>query len=90
MKPRHAAALALVGWYLLGTPLPHLLPMEYWTRFGRYDTAKECQQAQIALIRESQRAGFKPPPGPFSADDLREALGASECIATDDPRLKGN
>jgi hypothetical protein len=24
MKPRYAAALALVGWYLMMPPLPHL------------------------------------------------------------------
>ena len=56
MKPRHAAALALVGWYLMLPPpaLNHLgdqrflpdaeagAPLWRWTIVGSYDTAAAC------------------------------------------------
>ena len=65
MKTRHAAALALVGWYLL-TPIPQIdpatqlptgyadksVPFRYWTNWGSFDSAKECEaeiQRQIHL-----------------------------------------
>ncbi len=55
MKPRHAAALALVGWYLM-TPPPEInlathlptgrpdlsAPFRFWQDDGSFDSAKEC------------------------------------------------
>ena len=48
MKPRHAAALALVGWYLM---VPQLLPngsvdfkapLSQWYQIGGFDSAAAC------------------------------------------------
>ena len=44
MKPRHAAALALVGWYLMMPLKDHPeAPIKYWSQIGSYDSAKECE-----------------------------------------------
>ncbi len=72
MKLQHAAALALVGWYLIRPPLPHLnahdshtdtaAPLSRWTVVRTFPTKKEC---------ETQRGG-----NPWE-----------QCVASDDPRL---
>jgi hypothetical protein len=56
MKFRHAAALALVGWYLMIAPiLPRVVyayqaihadtaaPLSRWTILGTFPTQKECE-----------------------------------------------
>jgi hypothetical protein len=58
MKPRHAVALALVGWYLMVPPVadrafelsqPRLIegsaPLSDWDIRRAYDTADECEKA---------------------------------------------
>jgi hypothetical protein len=72
MKPRHAAALALVVWYLMQPPLPHLnthavhkdtaAALRGWKMVRSFPTQKEC---------EAHRAN------PWERS-----------IASDDPRLK--
>jgi hypothetical protein len=74
MKFRHAAALALVVWYLMQPPLPCLNahpttpriaagPFSGWTIAGTFPTQKKC---------EAHRSN------PWD-----------RCVASDDPRLKG-
>lgn len=85
MKPRPAAALVLVGWYLIQPPTHRTakgiafdddLPLTLWRHVASYDTAKDCQ-AQIEHMESS-------PP------KMAEEMGANfvRCIASDDPRLK--
>jgi hypothetical protein len=73
MKPRHAAALALVVWYLMQPPLPHLSahpttprigagPFSGWTIVKAFPTEKEC--------------------------DAHRPNAWNQCVASDDPRLK--
>jgi len=72
VKLPSAAALALVGWYLMRPPLPHLkahatrtdtaAPLSRWTIIGTFATQKECEAHQA---------------NPWD-----------QCVATDDPRLK--
>jgi hypothetical protein len=72
MHLRHVAALALVSWYLMTPPLPHLKPptvhkdtaaaLRGWKRVRSFPTQKEC---------EAYRAN------PWE-----------RCVASDDPRLK--
>jgi hypothetical protein len=59
LKPRHAAALALVGWYLVA-PGAHSMTHDYmggvlfsrWYRLGVLETAAQCDQAlQIVKAR---------------------------------------
>jgi len=87
MKIGHAAALALVGWNLLLPPLndgkPDLsAPLSTWEQWHAFDTADLCEQNRA-----------------FKADQMRkydnaktkwsEMFGVySQCISTDDPRLK--
>jgi hypothetical protein len=52
MKPRHAAALVLVGWYLMMPPLsrdqpPGVdAPLSRWTQVGSLDTLEDCDLAR--------------------------------------------
>lgn len=79
---RHAAALALVGWYLMVPPSHHLLaPIADWAHFDSYDSATECRDAQMDLMIKSKDPDSK-------MHRMMEAIAASECIASDDPRLK--
>jgi hypothetical protein len=83
VKPRHAATLTLVGWYLLIPLEGHYdAPFTYWSHYDSYDTAKECSQAQIELIRKIENSPSHAQKPPFNM------VKASECIETDDPRLK--
>ena len=71
----HVAALALVVWYLMRPPLPHLnaqaigvapaAPLSRWTVVGTFPTQKECDAHQGASPR-------------------------ARCVSDDDRRLKGN
>jgi len=97
MKPRHAAAVALVGWYLICPPLRFehpenpsdtgkvLLdaPISEWVVQGSFDSAADCEQAKSEFRAQSAH-WLLPKPSLVSA----ERLGKAFCIATDDPRLK--
>jgi len=121
MNLRHAAALALVGWYLV-TPhaLPNSrepnlsLPLSQWVRRGPLPSKSDCEDRRSAALRQNddpaQREEMKkqlpsvraeiqrewpnqkmPPDSYFDKDywdDLRRILKLSQCIASDDPRLK--
>ena len=91
MNLRHAAALALVGWYLmapsvtypgdsvtrLGDPSD---PISTWTIEHSFDSARECEQAK-QTIEQSLKTKTA-----MSAHEL--ASLDAQCVATDDPRLK--
>jgi hypothetical protein len=89
MNFRHAAALALVGWYLL-VPLPRHpeAPLSLWTQIGSYDTAKECTDAQTQAIIRATTSDFHF--REVTVEQTRNAFLESQCIETDDPRLKSN
>jgi hypothetical protein len=85
MNLRHAAALALVGWYLLGPPLLrgrdgklHVVenvPLPHWEIMEFADTEQRCQF-------------FRTTPGVRLGPVHSAQLAASICIASDDPLLK--
>jgi hypothetical protein len=88
MSPRHAAALILVGWYLMVPPMDNqgrtyaTLPIKYWRLIRAFDSAKECEEfveqfAEKARIR-GEWYGV-----------LKERTLSSRCVSTDDPRLNG-
>jgi hypothetical protein len=70
MKPRHAAALALVGWYLLLPPLvnaPYKVdteaPLTSWKVYQTFDTREECDKSLLtakAKYRIQQRPRSAP------------------------------
>ncbi len=84
MKFPHAAALAVVGWYLMtpprgsdGQPDPQA-PLPRLYQYGSYDSARECYDGWVAALRISKGAPE------WHVQELAEA----KCVATDDPRLK--
>ena len=96
MKPRHATALAFVGWYLMAPPafpgrsdmplnenmpadqqFDEHAPLSRWSPLGTTQTAAECRAARGRLRHDPQ--------------PLIRLIGlVSDCIASDDPRLKKN
>ncbi len=99
MKLRHAAALALVGWYLMLPPLLSRRPMIFETRAplsrwyfaSVFGTARQCEEGR----REYNRGWLD---GATRGDHLpsAEILGLKEwqaqekCVSADDPRLEGH
>jgi hypothetical protein len=63
MKLRHAAALALAGWYLLVPPVLRApdgharanpaAPLSKWKFFGVYPTEEECRRDEVLLHRQA-------------------------------------
>ena len=91
MNLRHAAALALVGWYLMTPPLSWSSdrkvigsdlsrPLSQWLPGLVFDTEAECNKEIDAMNRRA--ASY--------AREHRTLLDIAHarCVATDDPRLK--
>jgi hypothetical protein len=62
MNLRHAAALALVGWYLLVPPIltDQLLvnidaPISKWEHYQSFDSAQECESTNLYIHREARK-----------------------------------
>jgi hypothetical protein len=100
MKPRHAAALALVGWYTMAPPIGdgNLVelnsPLSTWERLGTFDTERKCQEMLTtmkthplpdSLVRDTQRQSHDTT---LSPEQYNVRLHASLCVAANDPRLK--
>ncbi len=60
MKPRHAAALALAGWYLIAPPLDSggnvlgKTPLPQWQIIASYDSAYACQESKSNEMQTSR------------------------------------
>ena len=94
MKPRHAAALALVGWYLMVPPMAgnHTdtsAPLGIWRVTGSYDAAIDCRKVLEDSTRDAIKALQDPHLLPFTRQASLQFLDGA-CVATDDPRLKEN
>jgi hypothetical protein len=84
MRLRHAAALALVSWYLMTPPAGEpptytpdgKAPLSEWSIIGSYSSAKECGDDHQHKVnrRYTDRA-------------MATMVLFAECISTDDPRL---
>jgi hypothetical protein len=105
MNPRHTIAFALLGWYLM-VPPPVIdqsiadtnAPLAWWELFRSFDTAPDCES-----VRQAYQAGVHTP---SVASELKKRAAqqgkvwnqrlaiarakAALCVASDDPRLKGN
>jgi hypothetical protein len=99
MKARHAAALALVGWYLMVPPqsfdMSGLSPNNAKTEVPK--RVKEYSQlvAATPLSRWKTKKFFDTAQECKHQKNLDVEADSpdyffEECIATDDPRLKGN
>jgi len=93
----HAAALALVGWYLM-IPPPNFsghshvdldAPLSKWTVYDAYDRSDDCNQAYLDENKIAQQKEAANPSDEKAVIQAHQLLNA-QCIATDDPRLKGN
>ncbi len=103
MKPRHAAALALAGWYLMWPPLrvtwldwlqgrtseslQKYAPVAEWNVHKAFATPAECNAAQAAEVQDTMDALQKNQSDETLEINAESAI-YSQCIATDDPRLK--
>lgn len=99
MKSSHAAAFALVGWYLMTPPptkVPTLgwsvhpdWPLSDWHHVGSYDTAAECENARNTLSAKGYKLIGRTAKTRFVDDAaVGQQYAAAEYIATDDPRFK--
>jgi hypothetical protein len=75
LKHHHAAALALLGWYLIMGDPP--LSKGNWGIFESFDTAAECKKDKEKLIEEHK-----------DNNQLAPVFRHATCVATDDPRLR--
>jgi hypothetical protein len=86
MNLRHAAALALVGWYLMllpkDDPTVGIFSVSWSATQGSFDAAKDCEDARAKAV--------VPPSSPTAAQSVKSDQRAYFCVATDDPRLKGS
>jgi len=85
MNPRHAAALALVGCYLMMPPVSqnHQLvenaPLSQWDKIESYDTAAACRNELAKLTALIA--------GNITYSLIQRRVLAGKCVAADDPRL---
>jgi hypothetical protein len=92
LKPRHAAALALVGWYLL---LPQwsspnqfdaTAPISRWHQEKSFDTAGTCEQYRQGAVDHFSKDKEQYPRNVVEYNVRLYKAGL--CIEADDPRLK--
>ena len=92
MKPRHAAVLALVGWYLVLPPtslgkVVLSAPPSKWTVFQEYDSLETCLAARVELHERGEQNPSVKPQLQFPPKQLAQFF-AADCISADDPKLK--
>jgi hypothetical protein len=91
MKPRHAAALALVGWYLMLPPATrsgvivsdsprHHYPG--WTMKAEFKSQDDCNNAQRALLGKAMRHSLDLPADQVARDDNQKNFKA-RCVSED-------
>ena len=102
MRLRHAAALALVGWYLMAPPrngaeVIVYASMNQWENWSSYDSARECRTEldvwrsfPLSPGQNSERTARSADPGLDKIYAEERQMYNVVCIASDDPRLKGN
>jgi hypothetical protein len=91
MKLHHAVALAAIGWYLMVPPtfgdiVAGGAPISQWETIGSYETVTACNTDQKRKLDDVE----KNPGEKALANVVWKQLVLALCIATDDPRLKGN
>ncbi|MGA9722930.1 MAG: hypothetical protein WBQ86_10765 [Candidatus Binatus sp.] len=103
MKRRHAAAIALVGWYLMTAPVSDQrtiiyqdAPLSQWEKAESFDSESHCEAKRRVIITDSQEAVALAPNSEVDEDTRQGAANAfnqavvSRCVAADDPALGNN
>jgi hypothetical protein len=94
MKLRHAAALALVGWSLMMPPPRPVgdhfktnfsAPLSKWATMRTFDSQSQCETAR-AVYQQKPTGNLVIMLG---AAEAQATTKAAQCVADDDPRLKG-
>jgi len=105
MNLRHAAALALVGWYLMFPPVDNhnhvelSAPMVKWQSLMTFDSAGNCENARSGVVNRPLSSdemetftedSLASGHVPLSDAEVRTRISAMLCISSNDPRLKRN
>ena len=103
MKSRHAAALAIVAWYLMIPPInadnrvDAGAPLSKWRKSVSFESAKECEASLKDAIENpmtpseyqaTAQATLKARMLPLSQSEMTRRMQESVCVSADDPRLK--
>lgn len=90
VNSRHAAVLALAGWYLMLPPLaadrPDVdqdAPLSTWKQGSAFDTAKDCEANLADALKRLNHVH-----GDMQVPSFYHEYEYARCIAVDDPRLK--
>jgi hypothetical protein len=91
----HAAALALVGWYIMiPPPAPNTkqlvdtdAPLSKWKVWIAADSAEACNQKQQELRKAANHAAAEDP-NRVAAQGYASQMAFSQCISSDDSRLQ--
>lgn len=101
MNSHHAAALVLVGWYLITAPVTEQgaihqdAPLTEWTKALHFDSESDCDARRREKIRDSEDEAELAPKSDVDEDAKRDAdnnLDAaltSQCVPDNDPRISG-
>src|SRR5580704_5850869 len=95
MKLRHAAALALVGWYLISPPrvagsppqwrIDDTAPVSRWDRGGTYFSNREkCEAYRLLNIDRARHFQMASPEWEYHYETAERSF----CINEDDPLLE--
>jgi hypothetical protein len=91
---RHAAALALVGWYMMIPPLSRTVrfevdygaPLSAWPIMRSFDNAERCEDYRSHELEKYRASAAAAPTNILQT--FSNAMLFSQCAASDDPRLK--
>lgn len=101
MNLRLAAALAIVGWYLMQPPTDSRgrpdseAPLSQWKESGAFDSAADCSKERLDTIKVYEKTLAEARQSKSSKDSVDMIQNGSlafwnaQCVASDDPRLKG-
>lgn len=92
MTLHRAAAITLIGWYLMIPPLDKSnqpdfsVPLSSYMQASAYDTAAECESAKSNALENVSRSIKRKE----KVDGLSVSMAAGLCVEADDPRLNQN
>ena len=102
MKSCHAAAFAIVAWYLMIPPIgadnnvDARAPLSQWRRGVSFNSQKECDDSLKDAIqnpmtpdeyKDAAKQTRTAKMRPLSMSEMTKRTAQSQCVASDDPRL---